>query len=68
MARLKIDQVSLKLVNQGIQQFDISKSSKIRALSEKRNKFEDYKKDLELMDEEEDGTHFREATMEAIQC
>jgi len=45
----------------------ISLKAQIKALSEKRNKFEDYKKSLELMDEEEDGTHFREATMEAIQ-
>jgi len=46
----------------------ISVKAQIKSLSEKRDKFEDYKKSLKLMDEEEDGTHFGEATMEAIQC
>jgi len=51
VARLKVDQVSLKLVNQGIQQFDISKSSDQNTLG-KAEQVEDYKKDLKLKDEE----------------
>jgi len=67
VARLKIEEVSLKLVNQGIQQFDISKSSDQNALG-KAKQVEDYKKDLKLKDEEKTEFILEKANMEAIQC
>jgi len=65
VVRLKIDQVSLKIINQGIQTVWYQVQAQIRVLSTKAKQVWRLQEGLEAKNEE--GTHLEEATKEDIE-